>query len=316
MASYIIRRLLASIPALVLVSIIIFGILRIVPGDVITANLENLGYVTPEDVERMKAELGIDRNVVVQYVDWASGLVRGDFGHSLRTSDAVLPTIVGRMYVSLQIAFMAMTIAIFIAIPIGVISAVKQDSWIDYGARLFSVAGLSIPDFWIATVLLLVLSLYFGWLPEFGWFPPWENPSKNLQALIFPALIIGYRFAAVSARMMRSTMLEVLRQDYVRTARAKGLTERTVIMKHVLRNSVIPVITIMGTQVSFLLNGLVIIETIFAIPGMGRLAFEAVNNRDYPIVQGVVMIMAVIFLLVNLVVDLSYAVIDPRIRYS
>ena len=316
MGKYIVRRILAAIPSLLFVSIIIFGILRFLPGDSLDANLETLGFVTDEDLARMRAELGLDQPLVVQYFDWASGVLVGDFGQSLRTEEDVLPAIAKRMRVSVQIALMAMILAIMLAIPLGVLSAVKQNTWIDYGARAFSIAGLSIPDFFIATVLLLVLSLYVGWLPEFGWYAPWENPSKNFQALIFPALIVGYRFSAVSARMMRSTMLEVLRQDYVRTARAKGLTNRQVIMKHALRNSILPVVTIMGTQLSFLLNGLVIIETIFALPGMGRLAFESVQFRDYTVVQGVTMIMAVLFLSVNLIVDLSYAFIDPRIRYT
>ena len=320
MGKYIIQRVLASIPSLLVVSVVIFGLLRLIPGDVVMARLADTGggraYVSQEDLERMRHELGLDRNPVVEYVDWVFGVARGDFGNSLWTSDAVLPTIIDRMGVSLQIAAMAMTIAIAIAIPIGIVSAVNQNTWLDYGARLFSIMGLSIPDFWIATVLLLVLSLYVGWLPEFGWYAPWEDPWRNFQALIFPALIVGYRFSAVSARMMRSAMLEVLREDYVRTARAKGLGERTVIMKHALRNAMIPVLTIMGTQVSFLIGGLVIIEQIFRLPGMGRLAFDAVDRRDYPVVQGTVMLMAGIFVFVNLAVDLAYAVIDPRIRYS
>ncbi|MBM4198020.1 MAG: ABC transporter permease [Gammaproteobacteria bacterium] len=316
MGQYIIRRLISSIPSLILVSIIIFGLLRLIPGDVVMARLSESGYVTEEDLNRMREQLGLNRNPIVQYFDWAGHAVRGDLGTSLWTSEEVLPTIVGRIGISMQLAGMAMVIAVVIAIPIGVISAVRQNSWVDYASRLFSIMGLSIPDFWIATMLLLFLSLYVGWLPQFGWFVPWEDPSRNLQALIFPALIIGYRFSAVSARMTRSAMLEVMREDYVRTARAKGLRERTVIVRHALRNGLIPVITIMGTQLSFLLGGIVIIEQIFSLPGMGRLTFDAVTHRDYPIVQGSVMTMALIFIIANLAVDLSYALIDPRIRYS
>ena len=316
MGQYIIRRLISSIPSLILVSIIIFGLLRLIPGDVVMARLSESGYVTEEDLDRMRDQLGLNRNPIVQYFDWAGHAVRGDLGTSLWTSDEVLSTIVGRIGISMQLAGMAMIIAIIIAIPVGVISAVRQNSWVDYVSRLFSIMGLSIPDFWIATMLLLFLSLYVGWLPQFGWFVPWEDPSRNMQALIFPAMIIGYRFSAVSARMTRSAMLEVMREDYVRTARAKGLHERTVIVKHALRNGLIPVITIMGTQLSFLLGGIVIIEQIFSLPGMGRLTFDAVTHRDYPIVQGAVMTMALIFILANLTVDLSYALIDPRIRYS
>ena len=316
MGQYIIRRLIGAIPSLVLVSIIIFLLVRLIPGDVVMARLAESGYVTEEDLQRMRAELGLDRNIFAQYIDWGGHVLIGDFGKSLWTTDEVLPTIVSRMGISVQIAVMSMLLAVVIAIPLGVISAVRQNTWMDYSARMFSIFGLSIPDFWIATMLLLFLSLYVGWLPEFGWFPLWENPSKNLQALIFPALIIGYRFSAVSARMTRSAMLEVMREDYVRTARAKGLRERTVVVKHALRNGLIPVITIMGSQLSFLLGGLVIIESIFSLPGMGRLTYDAVTHRDYPVVQGAVMVMAFIFVLANLAVDLSYGVIDPRIRYS
>ena len=196
------------------------------------------------------------------------------------------------------------------------ISAVKQDSIPDYAARLFAIIGLSMPDFWIATMLLLALTLWVGWLPEFGYFPLWEDPSRNLQALIFPAVIVGYRLSATASRMTRSAMLEVLREDYVRTARAKGLQERTIVIRHALKNALIPVITIFGGLLSFMLGGLVVIETIFALPGMGRLALNAVLLRDYPVLQGTVIVMAVIFVAANLIVDLSYAMLDPRIRYQ
>ncbi len=316
MSTYIIRRLLASIPSLFVVSIVIFSILRLIPGDVVMARLSENGHATEEDLARMRAELGLDENFFTQYFEWSTNLLRGEFGKSLWTSQDVFPTIVDHMGVSLEIAMLSMVIAATFAISLGTLSAVKRDTWVDYGARLFSILGLSMPDFWLGTMLLLFLSLYLGWLPEFGWFPPWEDPWKNFQALIFPALIVGYRFSAVGARMTRSTMLEVLNEDYVRTARAKGLRDRTVVAKHVMRNAIIPVITIMGTQLSFMLGGLVIVEQIFSLPGMGRLVFDAITVRDYPIVQGTVMGMAVIFMSVNLLVDLSYVVIDPRIRYS
>jgi len=316
MVQYIIRRLLSSIPSLIIVSIVIFSLIRLVPGDVVMARLSESGYVTDEQLAEMRHDLGLDRSALTQYFDWAGGVIRGDFGESLWTGDAVLPKIFDRMQVSIQLALMATVLSVVIAIPLGVISAVRQNSWMDYSARMFSIVGLSLPDFWIATMLLLVLTLWVGWLPEFGWYPPWEDPVKNFQALVFPALIIGYRFSAVSARMTRSAMLEVMREDYVRTARAKGLNERAIVIRHALRNALIPVITIMGGQLSFLLGGLVVIETIFALPGMGRLAFDAVTLRDYPVLQGTVMIMAFIFVITNLLVDLSYAMIDPRIRYS
>lgn len=316
MGQYILRRLLLALPTLVVVSILVFSLVRLVPGDVVMARLAESGYVTPEQLDEMRAELGIDRNPVVQYLDWASGVVRGDFGKSLWDDNEVLPTIMGRMGISMEIAFFAIGIAIIVAIPMGVISAVRQNTPIDYGARLFAITGLSLPDFWIATMLLLFLSVQVHWLPEFGWFRPWEDPWKNFLAIIFPALIVGYRYSAVSARMTRSAMLEVMREDYVRTARAKGLRERTVVVKHALRNGLIPVITIMGSQVSFLLGGLVILEQIFSLPGMGRYTYDAVIHRDYTVVQGTVFVMAAVYVTVNLLIDLSYALIDPRIRYS
>ncbi|MGE0134676.1 MAG: ABC transporter permease [Dehalococcoidia bacterium] len=316
MGQYILRRLLLAIPTLMVVSILVFSLVRLVPGDVVMARLSESGYVTEEQLAEMRAELGIDRNPVVQYLDWASGVVRGDFGKSLWDDNEVLPTIVGRMGISMEIAAFAILTAVCIAIPLGVISAVRQNSWVDYVARLFAVTGLSLPDFWIATMLLLFLSVQVHWLPEFGWYRPWEDPWKNFLAIIFPALIVGYRFSAVSARMTRSAMLEVMREDYVRTARAKGLRDRTVVIKHALRNGLIPVITIMGSQVSFLLGGLVVLEQIFSLPGMGRYTYDAVIHRDYTVVQGTVMVMASVYILVNLTIDLTYALIDPRIRYS
>lgn len=316
MGQYILRRLLLAIPTLVVVSILVFSLVRLVPGDVVMARLSESGYVTPEQLDEMRAELGIDRNPVIQYLDWASGVVRGDFGKSLWDDNEVLPTIVGRMGISMEIGIFAIMTAVAIAIPLGVLSAVRQNSWVDYVARLFAVTGLSLPDFWIATMLLLFLSVQVQWLPEFGWYRPWEDPWKNFLAIIFPALIVGYRFSAVSARMTRSAMLEVMREDYVRTARAKGLRDRTVVVKHALRNGLIPVITIMGSQVSFLLGGLVVLEQIFSLPGMGRYTYDAVIHRDYTVVQGTVMVMASVYILVNLAIDLTYALIDPRIRYS
>ena len=321
MGQYVLRRVLASIPTLVLFSLLIAGLIRLVPGDVVEARLAggggmDGGSLNEETIQALREDLGLDRSFPEQYIDWVTHAIRGDLGVSMWTYQGVTTAIFQRARLSVQLAMMAMGIALLIAIPLGVLSAIKQDSWLDYVARLFAVAGLSIPDFWIATMVLLALSLYIGWLPEFGYFPPWEEPWKNFQALIFPALIIGYRYSAISARMTRSAMLEVLRQDYVRTARAKGLTDRVVITRHALRNALIPVVTIMASQLSHLIGGLVVVETIFSLPGMGRLVLDSVISRDYPVVQGAVMLIAVVFVLANLLVDLSYAVIDPRIRYS
>ena len=303
-------------PSLAIVTVLIAGLLRLQPGDVVMARLSESGYLTQEDVDEMRAELGLDKSFPVQYVDWVTGVLQGDLGVSLWTGRDVLETLATRSRVSIQLALMSMVVAICTAIPLGIISAVKQDSWMDYIARLFSITGLSVPDFFLATMLLYVLSVWVGWLPDFGYTPPWEDPWANMQAFVFPALIVGYRLSAITARMTRSAMLEVLRQDYVRTARAKGLVERIVIFKHALRNALIPVITIIGSQLTFLLGGLVIIEVVFSLPGVGTLGFEAIQVRDYPVVQGVVFFTAILFIVSNLLVDLSYAIIDPRIRYS
>jgi peptide/nickel transport system permease protein len=316
MGRYIIRRVIVAMPSLAIVTVLIAGLLRLQPGDVVMARLSESGYLTQEDVDEMRAELGLDKSFPVQYVDWVTGVLQGDLGVSLWTGRDVLETLATRSRVSIQLALMSMVVAICTAIPLGIISAVKQDSWMDYVARLFSITGLSVPDFFLATMLLYVLSVWVGWLPDFGYTPPWEDPWANMQAFVFPALIVGYRLSAITARMTRSAMLEVLRQDYVRTARAKGLVERIVIFKHALRNALIPVITIIGSQLTFLLGGLVIIEVVFSLPGVGTLGFEAIQVRDYPVVQGVVFFTAILFITSNLLVDLSYAIIDPRIRYS
>ena len=316
MASYIIRRLLAAIPSLIIVSIIIAGLIRLQPGDVVMARLAESGSVNDAQAAKMRHDLGLDRSFPEQYFDWAAGIVRGDFGDSLWTGRDVLGQIVQRSRVSIELAILSMGVALIVALPLGIVSAVKQDSWIDYSARFFSVLGLSVPDFFLATIVLYVLSVHIGWLPQFGYVPPWEDPWRNVQSFIFPALIVGYRFSAISARMTRSAMLEVLRQDYIRTARAKGLVERSVVGRHALRNALIPVVTIMGTQFSFLLGGLVIMEVIWGLPGVGTFGFEAIQRRDYPVVQGVVMMTAILFVVGNLLVDLSYALIDPRIRYT
>ena len=316
MGSYIIRRLLIAIPSLIIVTILIAGLIRLQPGDVVMAMLSEAGYLSDEEIEEMRRNLGLHRSFPVQYADWIGGVLRGDLGVSLWTGRDVLETLATRSRVSVQLALMAMTVAVMAAVPLGILSAVKQNTWMDYAARMFSITGLSVPDFFLATMLLYVLSVWVGWLPDFGYTPPWEDPWANVQAFIFPSLIVGYRFSAISARMTRSAMLEVLRQDYVRTARSKGLMERAIIVKHALRNALIPVVTIMGSQLSFLLGGLVIIEVVFSLPGVGTLGFEAIQVRDYPVVQGVVLFTALLFVGANLLIDLSYAVIDPRIRYS
>ncbi len=316
MQLYILRRLLLLIPTLFVVSVVIFSLLRVIPGDVVMARVAESSYVTPEAMAEMRHELGLDRNPIAQYGTWSLALISGDFGNSLWTGRPILRSLLRVTVVSLELAFMAWIIGMVIALPLGVLAAVKQDSWIDYFARFFAVLGLATPSFWIATMLLLFLSVQLRWLPEFGWYEPWEEPWKNFQAMIFPAMIMGVSLAGTTARMTRSTLLEVLRQDYIRTARAKGLQERDILLKHAMRNGLIPVVTILGSQLGFLLGGTVILETIFSLPGLGRFTYEAVLERDYPVIQGAVMFFALKFIILNLVIDLSYGVIDPRIRYS
>ena len=329
MTQYLIKRLLAAVPTVLIVSIGIFGLVRLIPGDVIMARISGGsgagGIATEELIERTRTELGLDRPFHVQYAEWLTNVLRGDLGNSLASGTPINEILLDRLPVTIEIVILAMGLSMALAIPLGIISAVNQDRPLDYAARLFTIFGLSIPDFVIGTVTILFLTFYlddatFGlfdsWLPPLGWYPPWEDPWTNFQALSIPVVILAYRSSAVSARMMRSTMLEVLREDYIRTARAKGVTERAVVFRHALRNSVIPVLTIMGAQTSFLFGGSVLIEQIFRIPGMGQWTLDAVGQRDYTAVQAAVLMMAIVFVVVNLVVDLMYGIIDPRIRYS
>ncbi len=341
MTQYIIKRLLAAIPTIFFVTILVFTLMRLIPGDVVEKlSIGDGGRTTEEQLEVRRRALGLDRSWPHQYKCWAlgdafnslpglgdcegGGLLRGDLGDSLRTKASINGLIRERLPLSLELVVLAVLIAPALAVPLGVISAVNQDRPVDYAARLFTIFGLSVPDFVWGTLVILFLTVYideatFGilqpWLPPL-YEPLLDNPWVNIQALILPALIIGYRLSAISARMMRSTMLEVLREDYVRTARAKGLAERPIILKHALRNAVIPVLTIMAGQIAFVFGGTVIVEQIFRLPGLGRLTLESVRISDYPVVQATVLIMAIVFVLVNLVVDLAYGLIDPRIRYS
>ena len=342
MTQYIIKRLLAAIPTIFFVSVLIFCLMRLIPGDVVEKlAIADGGSAPPAELlEKRRHELGLDLSWPHQYKCWAlgdafnnvrgiggcegGGLLRGDLGDSLRTRNSINDLIKERVPLSLELVLLAVLLAPALAVPLGIISAVNQDSPIDYGARLFTVLGLSGPDFVWGTMVVLFLTVYLDNV-TFGLFQPWlpplyapltENPWTNIQALFIPAAIIGYRLSAISARMMRSTMLEVLREDYVRTARAKGLAERPVIMKHALRNAVIPVLTIMAGQITFVFGGAVIMEQIFRLPGLGRLTLESVRVGDYPVVQATVLLMAIVFILVNLAVDLAYGLVDPRIRYS
>jgi len=315
MRSYIARRIGQGLLVLWLVSFAVFSLVRILPGDAVLMQLDAAAAPTPEMLARARQELGLDRPFMEQYRTWMSGVVRGDLGRSLITRRPVTQELVKRISLTSHLAVMSMVIALLIALPIGVLAAVRQDTAADYMGRLIAILGLSLPDFWLATVTITFLAIWFQWIPPIGFAPIWQDPGRNLSQLLIPALIIGARLAAVSMRMTRSSLLEVLRQDYIVTARAKGARERAVIVRHALKNAFIPVVTIIGQQFSVLLGGTVIVEFIFLQPGVGSLLLDAVMLRDYTLIQGAVLFFAVVIVAMNLLVDLSYSWLDPRIRY-
>jgi peptide/nickel transport system permease protein len=315
MQGYVIRRLLFAVPVLVLSSLIVFSLLHTVPGDVIVAKLADQGTVKKEDIELMRRQYGLDKPLPQQYFLWLGRLVRGNLGISIYTEEAIQTSLRRSFPVTLELAVWAMLVAIAIGVPVGIVSAVFRNTLGDYAGRVLAILGLSAPDFWIATMAITFLAIQFHWIPPVSYRPLTEDPISNLKQFALPALVIGYRLSATIMRMTRSTLLEVLREDYVRTAHAKGLRERIVIFRHALKNAFLPVITIMGGQVAFLLGGTVIIEQIFVLPGMGRLAIQGLTFRDYPLVQTLVMVFATIVVLSNLAVDMSYAWLDPRIRF-
>ena len=316
MRYYILRRVLLAILVLWLVHLLVFSMVRMFPGDVVMMRLAQDATMTRESYERARQELGIDRPFLVQYGETMRDLFRGDLGDSLLSGRPVKDELGDRVWLTLHLAIMSLIIALLIAIPIGIISAIRQDTPADYGGRLFSILGLSLPDFWTGVVAILILSLWFHWLPPRGFEEIWVDPVKVFQQLGIPALIIGFRFSAIIMRMTRSSMLEVLREDYIRTAWSKGLSEQRIIVGHALKNSFIPVITLVGQQFSILLGGTVIIETIFLLPGVGNMTLDAVIFRDYTLVQGAVIFFGGIMVVMNLLVDISYAWFDPRIRYG
>jgi peptide/nickel transport system permease protein len=316
MAEYIIRRLFYGVIVLFIMITFIFVIMRAVPGDVVLLQLSDTGNISEEQVAALKTELGLDKSVAGQLFDWLKGAIQGDLGKSLWSNRSVNEMISARLPVTLELTFLSSIIAILIGIPIGVISAVKHNTFIDQLLRLLSIGGISIPNFWIALVLLTFLSLVFNWIPPLGYQSFMENPVVNIQQMILPAICLAITLCASIVRMTRSAVLEVLHSDFIRTVRSKGAIERIVIYKHALRNSLISVITIIGLQIGSLLGGAVVIESIFSLPGLGSLIFESVNSRDYPVVQASVLLFGAMYLLVNLIVDITYGWIDPRIRNS
>lgn len=316
MTGYIIRRLIAAFFTLWLVVTLVFLMVQSLPGDVVLTKLGEGGRLSERQMEAARRELGLDKPIYEKYFIWLGGVLRGDLGNSLLYDDQ---SVAGRIQKALpptiELAIMASVVTIIIAVPIGVLSAVKQDSAIDQVARLFAVSGLAMPQFWPAILLLIYLAILLDYSPPFGHVYFWENPSRNLEMFYIPALLLGHRLAATVMRITRSSVLEVLRLDYVRTARAKGLRERVVIVRHVLANSLIPVVTLFGNQFTFLLGGSLIIEVIFSIPGLGLLSYQAIQTRDYTQIMGNVLFFGVIVLGMNLLVDISYGYLDPRIRY-
>jgi peptide/nickel transport system permease protein len=311
--TYVARRVLAIVPVVFGISVLVFLLVHLIPGDVAQILLGT--QATDQQIETLRRTFGLDRPLPIQYLDWLSHVLRGDFGVSFRTNRPVLPDLVSRFGVTLQLTLVSMLVALLVAIPLGVASAANRGRGSDAVARVLALLGLSIPNFWLGTLLILFVSLVLHWLPPVGFVSLLDNPWQAIQTLILPSVALGTAVAAFIMRLVRSSLLEVLRQDYVRTARAKGLHDRTVLYRHALKNAFIPVLTVIGVQVGYLLGGAVIIESIFSLPGMGRFLLDSISNRDYSIVQGGVLFIALIFSLVNLSVDLLYGWLDPRIRY-
>ena len=314
MRPYVLKRLLLVVPTLLLISIIVFTLNHMLPGDVVVLMFEEKAYA--KDLDTLRAKLGLDRPLYIQYFSWIGQVTGGDLGESLWTKRPVLEEITRRLPVSLKLGAMAITVALCIALPIGVLSAIRQDTLKDYAARSAAIVGLSVPPFWKATLVIVLPSIWFGWAPPLQFTPFSENPWQHLSQFILPAIILGIAPGASIMRLTRALMLEVLRQDYIRTAWSKGMREPRVVLKHAFKNAIIPVITIVGIQVAEIASGTVIMETIFGLPGMGRFLVDAIFQRDYPVVQGVILLTSLITVVINLLVDLTYAQLDPRIRYQ
>lgn len=317
MGTYLAKRLLLIVPTLLGVASLVFVIMRVIPGDVALLILggDQAGHIDRAQLTAMHRQLGLDQPWLVQYGTWLWGLLRFDFGTSLWTGQPVVQELLIRLPLSLELAFLATGVSVLIAIPLGMLAAARQDTWVDYVVRVISIGGLAIPSFWVGILVILFLVIYFGWGPPLEFTPPWVDPWANFQQMVWPVVTVGYRYAAVTTRMTRSTVLEVLREDYIRTAWAKGLAERAIVIRHALKNAMLPVITLIGTEFAFLIGGLVVTETVFTLNGVGRFVVDAVAHRDYPVVQALVFVIALGFVIVNLLIDLTYAWLDPRIRY-
>ena len=314
MQRYIIQRVVLVVPTLIIVSFLVFFLVRVMPGDYVHAKLGDVAY-TPEEAQELRHRLGLDRPIYHQYAIWIGGILRGDLGESLITRESVRTELGERVEVTLELGALSLMFTVLMGVPIGVLAAVRRDSLLDYVLRSVAILGLATPGFWIAIVVLVYASIWFGWSPPIIYQRFTDDPNSNMQQFLLPAAIMALGAAAVVMRMTRSMVLEVLGQDYVRTARAKGLREVVVLVRHALRNALIPVVTILGVSVASLLGGTVIFENIFALPGVGRYMIQAVAARDYPVVEGVSLALTAGIVLVNLVVDVSYSLLDPRIRF-
>jgi peptide/nickel transport system permease protein len=317
MRRYILKRLLLMIPTLLGVAVLVFLMLRVAPGDIVELKYAGSGTFAPKEaLERERVQLGLDKPLVQQFAVWMAGVARFDFGNSMWTGRPIIDEIKIRLELSLQLAFMATFVATLLAVPLGTLAALRQDTWIDYAVRIFSIGGLSMPSFWLGIVMILAFLIFFKWLPPLTFTSFWIDPWANLSQLIWPSLAVGYRYSAMATRMTRSTVLEVLREDYVRTARAKGLRERAVVVKHALRNALLPIITVIGLEFAFLIGGLVVTEQVFNLNGIGMLFVESITRRDYTMTQTLVLLVAFVFIFMNFLIDLLYAWLDPRIRFQ
>ena len=316
MRTYVLKRLFLIVPTLLGAASLVFVIMRVIPGDVALLILGgDGGQIDQQQLTAVRQQLGLHDSLLVQFGTWLWGVLRFDFGNSLWTGQPVVQELLIRLPLSLELALFATMVSVIIAIPLGMLAAVRQDTWVDYVVRVISIGGLAIPGFWVGILCILGLVIFFGWGPPLEFTPPWVDPWANFQMMVWPVVTVGYRFSAVTTRMTRSTVLEVLREDYIRTAWAKGLRERAVVIRHALKNAMLPVITLVGTEFAFLIGGLVVTETVFTLNGIGRFVVDAVAHRDYPVVQALVFLIAFGFVIVNLLVDLTYAWFDPRIRY-
>ena len=313
---YLARRLALSVLVLFGVSILIFTMVRLLPGDVIDMMIGTEGSMSASQQHTVREQFGLNDAWPVQYVRWMGGILQGNLGKSFRTQQEVLPLIAARLPTTIELAVLSIVVSSDIAIPLGVISALSRNGWTDFVARLLGLIGLSVPNFWLATILILAASFWFRWSPALIYVPPTQDPLTNLQQMLLPTISLAVFLTAIVMRMTRSTVLEVLGEDYVRTAYAKGLHEKAVLIRHVLRNALIPVVTIIGLQAGALLGGVVVIEQLFGLPGLGWMLLNGIYQRDYPVVQGTVLFFALVFALTNLLVDLTYAQLDPRIKYG